>query len=136
MRKWLEKVRKKRERFQFTIKPPGLTENRRVELQQKITQYREENPVINVCLWIIISICSQKYNTNCAPDNLFIMFNMITCTNASQGTIQSIYFKIYYFVSTGTYSMVHLIYCIYLKLNDYIKCMLNGYINTGHRMSW
>ncbi|XP_052706454.1 IQ calmodulin-binding motif-containing protein 1-like [Crassostrea angulata] len=44
VRKWLEKVRKKRERFQFTIKPPGLTENRRVELQQKITQYREENP--------------------------------------------------------------------------------------------
>ena len=46
VRKWLEKMRKKRERFQFTIKPSGLTENRRVELQHKITQYREENPVI------------------------------------------------------------------------------------------
>lgn len=46
-------------------------------------------------------------------------------------TIQSIYFKIHYFVSTGTYSMVHSIYCIYRKLNDYTKCMLNGYINTG-----
>lgn len=51
-------------------------------------------------------------------------------------TIQSIYFKIHYFVSTGTYSMVHSIYCIYRKLNDYTKCMLNGYINTGHHMSW
>ncbi|XP_048728739.1 IQ calmodulin-binding motif-containing protein 1-like [Ostrea edulis] len=44
VRKWLENVRKKKERFQFTIKPPGLTENRRVELQQQITQHREENP--------------------------------------------------------------------------------------------
>ncbi|XP_062611970.1 IQ calmodulin-binding motif-containing protein 1-like, partial [Saccostrea cucullata] len=44
VRKWLEKMRKKRERFHFTIKPPGLTENRRVELQQQITQFRDENP--------------------------------------------------------------------------------------------
>lgn len=32
--------------------------------------------------------------------------------------------------------MVYLIYCIYRKLNDYIKCMLNGYINIGYYMFW
>ncbi|KAK3106409.1 hypothetical protein FSP39_019392 [Pinctada imbricata] len=44
VRRWLERVEKKKKKPIASLKPAGLTEDRRVQLQQKIIQYREDNP--------------------------------------------------------------------------------------------
>ncbi|KAJ8306892.1 hypothetical protein KUTeg_014976 [Tegillarca granosa] len=44
VRRWLEKLDKKRSKIPASVKPPGLTDERRVELQKKISAFREKNP--------------------------------------------------------------------------------------------
>ncbi|XP_021353561.1 IQ calmodulin-binding motif-containing protein 1-like isoform X2 [Mizuhopecten yessoensis] len=42
---WLERLEKRKKKIRAELKPPGLTELRRVELQKEVRTYREENPV-------------------------------------------------------------------------------------------
>ncbi|XP_052803599.1 IQ calmodulin-binding motif-containing protein 1-like [Mya arenaria] len=43
-RTWLERIERKKGDIPIHLRPPGLTDNRRVELQKCISNHREENP--------------------------------------------------------------------------------------------
>lgn len=45
VRRWLERLEKRKGEMPIHLRPPGLTDDRRVELQKTISNYREENPV-------------------------------------------------------------------------------------------
>ena len=45
IRTWLERLEGKKGEMPVHLRPPGLTDDRRVELQKTISNYREENPV-------------------------------------------------------------------------------------------
>ena len=45
IRKWLQRVRERKHMPPAYSRPPGLTEVRRVELQEQIRKWREDNPV-------------------------------------------------------------------------------------------
>ena len=45
VRRWLERLDAKRGDMPIHLRPPGLTDERRVELHKEISNYREENPV-------------------------------------------------------------------------------------------
>ena len=45
VRLWLERLDAKRGDMPVHLRPPGLTDDRRVELHKKIRNFREENPV-------------------------------------------------------------------------------------------
>lgn len=44
VRLWLERIEKRKGELPIHLRPPGLTDERRVELQKTISNYREENP--------------------------------------------------------------------------------------------
>ena len=46
VRRWLERLDAKRGDMPIHLRPPGLTDERRVQLQKEISNYREENPVL------------------------------------------------------------------------------------------
>ena len=45
IRRWLERLDTKRGDIPIHLRPSGLTDERRVELQKEISNFREENPV-------------------------------------------------------------------------------------------
>ncbi|VDI27792.1 IQ calmodulin-binding motif-containing protein 1, partial [Mytilus galloprovincialis] len=46
VRKWLKKLEDKRNKIKASLKPPGLTDDRRVEIQRLINQNRELKPTV------------------------------------------------------------------------------------------
>ncbi|XP_045208275.2 IQ calmodulin-binding motif-containing protein 1-like [Mercenaria mercenaria] len=44
VRRWLERLEKRKGGMPIHLRPPGLTDERRVELQKTISNYREDNP--------------------------------------------------------------------------------------------
>ena len=44
-RRWLEKTELAKQEFPTHLKPPGLTDDRRVELMKTISQWKEQHPV-------------------------------------------------------------------------------------------
>ncbi|XP_060591516.1 IQ calmodulin-binding motif-containing protein 1-like [Ruditapes philippinarum] len=44
VRRWLERLENRKGKMPLQLLPPGLTDDRRVELQKTISNYREENP--------------------------------------------------------------------------------------------
>lgn len=44
VRRWLERLERRKGEMPIHLRPPGLTDERRVELQKTISNYREENP--------------------------------------------------------------------------------------------
>ncbi|KAL4229455.1 hypothetical protein ACF0H5_012493 [Mactra antiquata] len=47
VRRWLERLEKRKGEIPIHLRPPGLTDERRVELQKTISNYREENPPLS-----------------------------------------------------------------------------------------
>ncbi|WAR04090.1 IQCB1-like protein [Mya arenaria] len=47
-RTWLERIERKKGDIPIHLRPPGLTDNRRVELQKCISNHREENPAMGM----------------------------------------------------------------------------------------
>lgn len=45
VRNWLERLDRRKGEMPIHLRPPGLTDERRVELQKQISNFREENPV-------------------------------------------------------------------------------------------
>jgi len=50
-RTWLERQERRKGDVPSHLRPPGLTDDRRVELQKVISNHREENPVCTWQLW-------------------------------------------------------------------------------------
>lgn len=45
VRRWLERLDRRKGEMPIHLRPPGLNDERRVQLQKTINNYREENPV-------------------------------------------------------------------------------------------